>query len=132
MPEYQVTIPLNDPEAKVIKTDINVQGELVITLEMQSEHDYLNITPDTIRKEIMPALSRVSLNNSSASIARAIVHDLRNPLSTIIGFADMLAKERHEFDDQQIDTITHEILHAGEKLNGMLNTLSALTLEESK
>jgi len=55
---------------------------------------------------------------------RAIIHDLRTPLSTIIGFADMLARERHIFNEERIDKFAREILRAGEKIDDMLKYLS--------
>ncbi|MBL6983609.1 MAG: hypothetical protein ISR58_20700 [Anaerolineales bacterium] len=131
MSQNQLTIPLRDHDAKIIKTEVTAQGELVVTFENPIEGDPTSLLENSIFSS-MPSLSQIATNSSLDTFARAIVHDLRNPLSAIIGFADMLANERQEFTEQQLDTITTEILLAGKKLNGMLNTLSSFLHEESK
>ena len=128
MSDNQLFIQIGNPDAKVIKTEITAQGTLVITFDASNGIENQSSLENS-HNSTMPALSQISSNSSLETFAKAIVHDLRNPLSTIIGFADMLAKERQEFSDQQLDTISREILHASVKLNGMLNTLSALTSE---
>ena len=131
MVDNQLFIPMGNPDAKVIKTEITAQGTLIVTLDASIKYENQSSLENS-QFSTMPALSQISSNSDLETFARAIVHDLRNPLSAIIGFSDMLTNEREEFSDQQLNAISREILDASEKLNGMLNTLSALTSEKSK
>ncbi len=126
MPEFQITYSLGNPDLIVRKTEVTKQGDLILTLESQSGIDIpVKSTSDkVIDLESMTALQQVPPNSDLEAYLRAIIHDLRNPLSTIIGFADMLARERHIFNEERIDKFAREILRAGEKIDDMLKYLS--------
>ena len=101
-------------------------GDLIVTLENNSAHEHIDDLHALEEKEIesMLSLSQLTPDCNLHSFAKAVVHDLRNPLSTIIGFADMLVRDRHEMSEEKIDRIAKEILNAGDKLNRMLKTAS--------
>ncbi|MBC8331241.1 MAG: hypothetical protein H8E28_04600, partial [Anaerolineae bacterium] len=58
------------------------------------------------------------------TIIRAAIHDLKNPLSVIIGCADMLISDRENLSNETTARITDEILGSGQKLNGMLDEIT--------
>ncbi len=126
MPEFQITYRLGSPDLIVRKTEVTKLGDLILTLESKSSIDspVKSTSGKVIDLESMTALQQVPQNSDLEAYLRAIVHDLRNPLSTIIGFADMLARERHKFPEERIDKFTDEILRAGEKIDDMLKYLS--------
>jgi len=134
MPEFQITIALRNPNIEILDSEMNEQGNIVLTLKSRSELDYTEgpfALSDTMI-ERFPALHQVTDHSSLETYLKAIAHDFRNPLSTIIGFADMLDKERHLFSEDRIDKIAQEILRAGEKLNSMLISLSTTSKKQAQ
>ncbi|MBM3145337.1 MAG: hypothetical protein FJ010_10270 [Chloroflexi bacterium] len=78
----------------------------------------------------MISLRQLPPDSSLAAFAKAIVHDLRNPLSTIIGFADILSRDRQGMTEEQLDNIASGILEAGDQLEEMLKTISHWPLQD--
>ncbi len=58
------------------------------------------------------------------AFTRSVIHDLKNPLSVIVGCADMLVTDRERMQEETIHKIIYEILNNGHKLNAMLEALT--------
>ncbi|MBL8474562.1 MAG: PAS domain S-box protein [Methyloversatilis sp.] len=50
-------------------------------------------------------------------------HDLREPINSILNFAKLLARDRHEADSERIDRYIDFILRGGERLRTLVNDL---------
>lgn len=67
------------------------------------------------------------LNQTKDRILRVASHDIRNPVSAIVGLADFLMEESHDgFTESQKD-IVHCIQDAGSSVVGLLNELLDIT-----
>ncbi len=75
----------------------------------------------------MTSSQKSLLRRTSESVVRAIIHDLKNPLSIIVGCADMLATDREHLSSETAAKITQEILDSSLRLDSMLNAIAEST-----
>jgi signal transduction histidine kinase len=71
----------------------------------------------------------VELNTRNADLdafARAVAHDLRNPLTTIVGMADILAAESSLAADEHAMTCIQSIQQAGDRASELIDGLLLL------
>lgn len=76
---------------------------------------------NSIRAQIHKTAMRIKatedrLRELSDNITTAVPHELRTPLNTVSGFADMLMREAHEVDAEQIVEWARHIKEAGQRL----------------
>ena len=72
----------------------------------------------------IPPLQQAMKDSALDALIHALVHDLKNPLSIIMGCADMLSDDREQLSADTIERITQEILNSSLKLNTMLDTIA--------
>jgi signal transduction histidine kinase len=60
---------------------------------------------------------------ADADEIRRVAHDLRSPLTVVIGFAELLASDR-ELTDQQRREYASRVLGAGVEMREMLDTFA--------
>ena len=63
------------------------------------------------------------LNANKDKFLSIISHDLRNPLTSIYGFADLLAKKADVFPREKIQEFSNDIYRSSKKLYGLLENL---------
>jgi PAS domain S-box-containing protein len=86
----------------------------------------------TARKHAEEALRQfnaelLARNEDSDAFAHTVAHDLKNPLSYIIGFADTLIEYDATFSDEQRLEILHKIVKSGYRLNEIIEELLLLS-----
>jgi signal transduction histidine kinase len=101
--------------------------------------DYLpksNIDEQTIRRAIESAMERASLNRKVAeqqealeNFAKILVHDLKSPISTILGFAELsvAAFQNEQFDRDKAVEGCKRIARAARNMQAIIETLRQYT-----
>jgi two-component system, sensor histidine kinase and response regulator len=79
----------------------------------------------SIRTQINKTAMRVKateqkLRELSENITTAVPHELRTPLNTVSGYADMLARQAHKIDPEQVIEWAEYIKEAGERLGQLI------------
>ncbi len=67
------------------------------------------------------SMRQLTQNASLEEFVRAASHDIKNPLSIIIGSADIIATDRENMSIETIDALINQILLAGNQLNDVLD-----------
>ncbi len=64
----------------------------------------------------------LTLNEEKSNLVRILAHDLRSPLSQVIGLADLVASSEH-ITDQEDKVMVRQILEGGKRLNHMISKI---------
>jgi signal transduction histidine kinase/FixJ family two-component response regulator len=80
-------------------------------------------------------LDLAARNDELDAFAHTVAHDLKSPVSTLIGFTDMLMRDYEEFTPSDRDLIHTNLAHLGRKMNNIIDELlllASLRKEEIK
>jgi len=69
-------------------------------------------------------------NKAKSDFLGQMSHELRTPMNAILGYAQILKMDAHDFDDEQLNTL-NEILQAGQHLLTIIDELLDLAKVES-
>jgi signal transduction histidine kinase len=106
--------------------------------------DYLpkaDINEQTIRRAIESAVERASLNRKVAeqqdaleNFARILVHDLKNPISTILGFTTLneVELQKENFDREKALQGSRRVARAARNIQTIIETLRQYTRLDSQ
>lgn len=78
------------------------------------------------------SLKKLSPDARLLEFVRAASHDIRNPLSTIIGCADLISKDRSKMPSETIDALINEIVSASQQINGILSYMVDLAAQKDQ
>ena len=83
------------------------------------------------RKQIEEALRRrtkelTNRNKELDAFADTVAHDLKNPLSLALGFAELLHADHEKMSDEEIGDLTKKIVRFGNKVDAILDELLLL------
>lgn len=115
-----IIIPLKSAKSKILDTSINKLGELVIKIEVPKNDPHTKPEYPPSQDIQIQSLRQLPPNPNLEVFTRALTHDLRNPLSIIIGCADMLSKDRAQLPATTTNAMIDEILSASNQLNSIL------------
>jgi signal transduction histidine kinase len=76
------------------------------------------------------AVKLKQLNETKDKFLSIIAHDIRNPLSVIIGISSLIQDKQIEFDDDEYDNLNLEILNSAKNLNDLLQNLLLWSLTQ--
>ncbi|PKL84896.1 MAG: hypothetical protein CVV22_10555 [Ignavibacteriae bacterium HGW-Ignavibacteriae-1] len=76
------------------------------------------------------AVKLKQLNETKDKFLSIIAHDIRNPLSVIIGISSLIKDKEIEFDDDEYDNLNLEILNSAKNLNDLLQNLLLWSLTQ--
>lgn len=95
-------------------------------VEYECQESQSNIAQTLDSQNIDDLRSKYSLSSDKQKhvFTRAIIHDLKNPLSTIVGCADLLVTDRKRMPEETTEKIINEILSSCNKLNNLLEKLA--------
>jgi PAS domain S-box-containing protein len=65
-------------------------------------------------------------NQELDTYTHSVAHDLKNPLSLILGYAEMVQSERNEMSPEELNTYMGSILFSGRKMISIINSLLLL------
>jgi len=65
-------------------------------------------------------------NEDLAAFAHTVAHDLKNPLSYIVGFAEVLREDYATMSDEELQRCLHRIARSGRKMNDIIDELLLL------
>lgn len=71
--------------------------------------------------------SRRSPEEAAAELVAAVCHEMRTPLSAVVGYADVVRADWRELDDARRDRLLSVILRQGERLARLTEDLVALS-----
>jgi signal transduction histidine kinase/tetratricopeptide (TPR) repeat protein len=76
------------------------------------------------------AVKLKQLNETKDKFLSIIAHDIRNPLSVIIGISSLIQDKQIVFDDDEYDNLNQEILSSAKNLNDLLQNLLLWSLTQ--
>lgn len=76
------------------------------------------------------AVKLKQLNETKDKFLSIIAHDIRNPLSVIIGISSLIQDKQIIFDDEEYDNLNGEILSSAKNLNDLLQNLLLWSLTQ--
>ncbi len=76
------------------------------------------------------AVKLKQLNETKDKFLSIIAHDIKNPLSVIIGISSLIKDKEIEFDDDEYDNLNLEILNSAKNLNDLLQNLLLWSLTQ--
>jgi signal transduction histidine kinase len=106
--------------------------------------DYIlksDINEQTVRRAIESAMERASLNRKLAgqqealeNFARILAHDLKNPIASVIGFADLneFELQKQDFDRERVLQSCRRIGRAARSMQAIIETLRQYTQLDSE
>ncbi|MEA3505516.1 MAG: PAS domain S-box protein, partial [Bacteroidota bacterium] len=107
--------------------------EQAIITPIKDEQDeivsYLAIKEDVtekrkVREELRQHAKQLQERNEELdAFSHTVAHDLKNPLSTIIGFSDLIIEEYSEFSEKEIKQYNSKILQSGNKMQQIIESL---------
>jgi PAS domain S-box-containing protein len=92
-------------------------------------HDLTDEIKDRRRAEVTlrEYTAELELRNQELDeFARAVAHDLKNPLGPIIGYSEMIVENHPAMSASQLDTFLQAILHNSHRLKKIVDTLYLL------
>ena len=96
------------------------------TRELIKRKNQVEAHQDELQKKSEQLMSRneglLALNEEKNNFVRILAHDLRSPLSQIIGIADLLTAE-HEVSGQKDLELLSKISEGGRRINDMINKI---------
>jgi signal transduction histidine kinase len=113
---------------EVVDTEINSFGTTDLTL-LESLAASAAIAIDNARlvEALRQRTSELEARNQDLdAFAHTVAHDLKSPLSHIIGFAEMLEEIRAKMSDEELDRYLHEMVQSGRKMSNIINSLLLL------
>jgi signal transduction histidine kinase len=63
------------------------------------------------------------LNADKSIFLSILAHDIKSPLTSILGLSDLLAKDTHKYDNETIETFAKNIFDAASSTNNLLDDL---------
>lgn len=122
-PRYEIKIVRKNGDVRELELSATVYQNS--TGDMRSVAQILDITE---RKKASAALrqytSELEIRNAELdAFADSVAHDLRNPLGTMIGFAEILRQDYDELSDEEVRTVLERISRLGHKMNTIIDEL---------
>jgi PAS domain S-box-containing protein len=120
---YEIRVVRSDGAVRVVAISVTIYRDshsavrtivqlLDITERQQAEHAMFQHTQEL-----------ESHNAELDAFADSVAHDLRNPLSTIIGFAEALLEPYDDLSPEQLRTIIASMARVGRKMDSIIDEL---------
>lgn len=118
------TIPFMFLTARTDKTDLRQGMELgaddYITKPFSAD-ELLNAIASRLQKQaIIEEQQSQKLNQLRASISLSLPHEMRSPLTNILGFSQLLVEEADNLERQEIQEMSESIRKSGERLHRLI------------
>jgi signal transduction histidine kinase len=135
---YSIVRPLNallkgvrQMEAGDLDVEVAIQSEDEIgflTLTFNKMASRLGELVTGLEERVAERTSELAAQNAELdAFAHTVAHDLKSPISVIIGFAEVLAKECEGLSPRDVIESTRDILRTGRKLDRITDELMLLT-----
>ncbi len=120
------------------------QGDEMVATEAMKRgaSDYMTksrLSPDSIRRSLENAVSKLSLMRTVAKqreelevFGRVLVHDLKAPIHSVLGFAALINDSIEEGDTDAVSVYTARIIKSVERMNNLIDTLHRYTTAEEQ
>jgi signal transduction histidine kinase len=117
---------------KALYRDEKDRYEPIIVLDSKGEYRLLPVhTLLLAQNEIQTSMLKLitDANEFKKDVFRVVAHDLRNPLSIIIGYSKLICEKSH--DEEQIQIFAEQISLAGSKMNNLIGDFLTATINDS-
>ena len=101
----------------------NVAGEITHFVKVAEDITERRLANDILQKYTEELEAR---NAELDAFAHTVAHDLKNPLTSIIGFSDVLEKEMGQMSSEQQRNYLHFISQSGDKMTAIIDELLLL------
>jgi signal transduction histidine kinase/DNA-binding response OmpR family regulator len=129
----------------ILAVPLRVRGRVIGVLEVVNKRGRAFDNNDLILAETLGASAAIAIDNARLvdelrtqaldlrsrneeldAFAHMVAHDLKNPLSLIIGYAQFLRKRRNSGFDEEIITCLQQIEQSGAKMSNIIDELLLL------
>jgi len=100
-----------------------VLARVAAHLSLRALQKQLQATHDELARQLEELQAR---NEELDAFARALAHDLKTPLTSVIGFADMLEKLHRTLADEEVEELLRTIARNGRKMDRIIDELTLL------
>jgi signal transduction histidine kinase/DNA-binding response OmpR family regulator len=146
LPDLYARVDLyRGPVNWVLAVPMRVRGRVIGVLEIVNKRGHVFDNNDLILAETLAASAAIAIDNARLvdelrsqaldlssrneeldAFSHMVAHDLKNPLSLIIGYAQFLRKRRSSGFDEEIFTCLQQIEQSGAKMSNIIDELLLL------
>ena len=146
LPDLYARVDLyRGPVNWVLTSPLRVRGRVIGVLEIVNKRGRAFDNKDLILAETLAASAAIAIDNARLvdelrsqaldlssrneeldAFSHMVAHDLKDPLSLIIGYAQFLRKRRSTGLDEEIITCLHQIEQSGAKMSNIIDELLLL------